>query len=319
MHVHKRVRGFALLNVAFLAGAAAAAQLAPTSAVPERIIIDTDIGGDIDDAFAVALALQSPEVSILGFTTASGDTTARARILDEMLGQSDHKDIPVAAGSPTNLRFNSQYIGRQSRFGEKGRFAKATHPPAVEFILDQIRRFPDQITLVTMGPLTNVAALNDKDPQSFRRLKRIVMMGGSIAVGYDEALKRAVPEYNIFADIPSAQKVFQSGVPIFVMPLDSTVQLKLDEVKRAALFYEGSPLTDSLAVLYLMANIATPVLYDAMPVAFVIDPELCPVQPMHIVVDEKGLTQAEPGAPNSQVCLRSDPERFFRFYLARFQ
>lgn len=318
MHVRNRTLGFAFFAVSLMAGNAVAAQTVPTPAAPARVIIDTDIGGDIDDAFAVALALQSPEVKILGFTTVSGDTAARARILDEMLGRSDHTDIPVAAGSPTTLRSNTQYIGRQSRFGEIGRFAKATHPPAVEFLLDQIHRFPDQITLVTMGPLTNVAALIDQEPQAFRRLKRVVMMGGSIAAGYNDAIKGAVAEYNIIADIPSAQKLFQSGVPIYVMPLDSTIQLKLDEVKRAALFYEGTPLTDSLAILYLMSNIVTPVLYDAMPVAFIIDPELCPVQPMHVVVDEKGFTRSEPGAPNAEVCLRSDAETFFHFYMARF-
>ncbi len=285
---------------------------------PEKIIIDTDIGDDIDDAFAVALALQSPEVRILGLSTVSGDTTARAKILDELLGQTDHKDIPVTAGIPANLPFTTTpYIGRQGRFGEKGRFAKAMHAPAVDFILEQIRRFPDQITLVAIGPLTNVGLLIDKDPQTFRRLKRVVMMGGSIATGYDDAVKVAVPEYNILSDIPSAQKLFQSGVPIFVMPLDSTAQLKFDEVKRSALFYQATPLTDSLAVLYLLSGITTPVFYDPMVVAFVIDPQLCPVEPMHIVVDEKGVTRAGPGEPNAQVCLHSDADTFFRFYLKR--
>jgi len=301
-------------------GRAPAAQQSSASAkAPEKIIIDTDIGGDIDDAFAVALALQSPEVRILGFSTVSGDTTARAKILDEMLGRSDHKDIPVAAGKPANLLFStSQYIGRQSRFGEKGRFAKVTHPAAIEFILEQIHRFPDQITLVAIGPLTNVGALIDKDPQAFRRLKRVVMMGGSIAAGYDNAVKGPVPEYNILADISAAQKLFQSGLPIYMMPLDSTAQLKFDEVKRGALFFEASPLTDSLALLYLLSGITTPVLFDPMAVAFVIDPQLCPVEPMHIVVDEKGVTRSEPGAPNAQVCLHSDPDTFFRFYMKRF-
>jgi purine nucleosidase len=317
MRATKLIWGLALITMSVTAGDVAAAQSMPTSAAPERIIIDTDIGGDIDDAFAIALALQSPDLRILGISTASGDTTARAKIVDEMLGQSDHKDIPVVVGNPNNLRFSSQYIGRQGRFGEMGRFAKATHPPAVDFISDQINSFPNQITLVTMGPLTNVAALIDKDPQAVKRLKRIVMMGGSIATAYNEGINHAVPEYNIFADIPAAQKVFQSGVPIYVMPLDSTLQLKLDEVKRAALFYEGTPLTDSLAILYLMANIVTPVLYDAMPIAFIVDPKLCAVQPMHIVVDEKGITRSEPGAPNSQVCLHSDLEAFFHLYMSR--
>src|SRR5450755_1827591 len=183
------------MTLGHFSGRVEAAQQSSASArEPEKIIIDTDIGDDIDDAFAVALALQSPEMHILGLSTVSGDTTARAKILDELLGQSDHKDIPVTAGIPANLPFTTTpYIGRQGRFGEKGRFAKAVHPPAVDFILEQIHRFPDQITLVAIGPLTNIGLLIDKDPQAFRRLKRVVMMGGSIATGYDEAVKVAVP------------------------------------------------------------------------------------------------------------------------------
>jgi inosine-uridine nucleoside N-ribohydrolase len=122
----------------------------------------------------------------------------------------------------------------------------------------------------------------------------------------------------VVADIPAAQKVFQSGVPIYVMPLDSTAQLKFDEVKRAALFYEATQLTDSLALLYLLSGITTPVLFDPMAVGYVVAPELCPVQPMHIIVDDKGVTRSVPGEPNAQVCLHSDPEKFFHFYLARF-
>src|SRR6185503_1052300 len=82
----------------------AAFQKPNTSAVSpvDKIIIDTDIGMDIDDAFALALALNSPELQVLGFTTASGDTLGRAKIIDRMLSESGHADIPVAVGIPTN-------------------------------------------------------------------------------------------------------------------------------------------------------------------------------------------------------------------------
>jgi len=301
--------------------AAQAVSSAAGQKVPEKVIIDTDIGGDIDDAFAVALALQSPEVSILGFSTSSGDTTARAKILDEMLGASDHKNLPVTVGSPTTLPYSLPPIGRQRRYGEEERFPRPTHPPAVDFILDQIRRFPGQITLVTIGPLTNVGALIEKDPRTFHRLQRVVMMGGAIGaidMGGGGTTNQPPPEYNILCDIPAAQKLFQSGVPIYVMPLDSTVQLKLDEVKRDAIFSKGTPLTDSLAVLYHMWEGPTPVLFDAMAIAYVVDSHLCPVEPMHIVVDNAGVTRSETGEPNAQVCLHSDPETFFRFYMAHF-
>ena len=298
-----------------------AEQVVATASSPERIIIDTDIGIDIDDAFAVALALQSPEVKILGVSTDSGDTVARAKIVDRVLGETGHSDIPVAVGTPTTLPFDLPPIGRQGRFGENSRFAKATHPSAVEFILEQIRRFPGQVTLVTIGPVTNVGELIAKDPQVFRGLKRVVMMGGSIGPldmdGFGTT-KGPRSEYNIMGDIPAAQKLFQSGVPIYLMPLDSTAQLRMDEVKRDILLSKGTPLTDALAVLYFMWGGVTPRLPDAMAVAYVVNPELCPVQPMHIVVDDKGVTRAVPGKPNAQVCLHSDPERFFHFYMARF-
>ena len=307
---------FAFLCITLLERAALASTEAQ-GARAEKIIIDTDIGSDIDDAFAVALALKSPQVEILGISTASGDTAARARILDRMLAASGFEKIPVAVGAPTRLPFGAPPIGAQTRFGEHDPFSAVAHPAAVDFILREIREFPGQITLIAIGPLTNVGALIDRDPQAFRKLERVVMMGGSIDAGYDASIKGPVPEYNVVADIPAAQKLFQAGVPIDVLPLDSTIHLQLDEVKRAALFSQGTPLTDSLAILYLMWGGTTPILYDAMAVAFVLDPGLCPVEQRHIVVDEKGITRTESGESNARVCLHSDPDAFFHFYMAR--
>jgi inosine-uridine nucleoside N-ribohydrolase len=151
-------------------------------------------------------------------------------------------------------------------------------------------------------------------------LKRVVLMGGSIRRGYgDLGYTPPVPamlEWNILNDVASAQKLFAVGVPVFVMPLDST-QLKLDEVKRAFLFSQGTAVTDELAVLYHLWGQETPTLFDPMTIVFVLRPELCPVQKMRIRVDEKGFTREEPGASNAQVCLESNAEDFFKFYLKR--
>jgi len=288
---------------------------AQSTVQPEKIIIDTDIGDDIDDAFAVALALKSPEVQVLGITTTFGDTEARAKIVDRLLGEMGRQDIPVAVGASTKTNNPMS----QRRYGDGGHFARASHPAAVDFILEQIQLFPGEITLVAIGPLVNVGALIDRDPQTFRKLKRVVIMGGSVDRGYGDPYAASTPpqpEWNILNDIPSAQKLFTSGVPLYVMPLDST-QLKLDEVKREFLFRQGTPLTDSLTVLYHQWGQQTPTLFDPMTIAFIDDPKLCPVQAMNIVVDAKGMTLRGTGAPNAQLCLHSDPEEFFRFYLAR--
>ena len=289
---------------------------AQTSSSPQKVIIDTDIGDDIDDAFAIALALKSPELEILAISTTFGDTESRAMIVDRMLGEAGRTDIPVLAGTPTHTTNPMT----QRRYGEGGHFAKSSHPNAVDFILEQIRRYPGQITLIAIGPLMNVGALIDKDPQTFLKLKRVVMMGGSIKCGYGElwfcTAHGPDPEWNIINDIPSAKKLFLSGVPLYVMPLDST-QLKFDEVKRAYLFKQGTPLTDALTLLYHEWGQQTPTLFDPMTIAYILNPNICPVEPMHIRVDDKGFTRQEPGAPNAQVCMHSDPDAFFHLLIGR--
>lgn len=303
----------------FLIGPISSAQTqrsAQVSGVPEKVIIDTDIGDDIDDAFAVALALKSPELEILGISTAFGDTEARAKIVDRILGEAGRADIPVLAGTPTTTKSTMT----QRRYGEGGHFAKAFHPNAVNFILENIRLYPGQITLIAIGPLMNLGALIDKDPQTFLKLKRVVIMGGSIKCGYGElwfcTAHGPDAEWNIINDIPAAQKLFLSGVPLYVMPLDST-QLKFDEVKRAFLFKQGTPLTDALTLLYHERGQQTPTLFDPMTLAYILNPQICPVEPMHIRVDDKGFTRAEPGAPNAQVCMHSDSDAFFHLLIGR--
>src|SRR5437762_4041986 len=98
--------------------------------VREKIIIDTDIGDDVDDGFAVALALRSPELEIVGISTTFGDTESRAKLLDRLLGETGHENIPVAVGNLTDAR--GQFTQRS--YAEGGHFARASHPKAVDFI-----------------------------------------------------------------------------------------------------------------------------------------------------------------------------------------
>lgn len=296
-----------LLGVVLLAGSFLRGQ--------EKVIIDTDIGDDVDDAFALALAVKSPELQVLGIATTFAETDVRALIVDRFLGELGKSDIPVLQGKPKGKTPMSQ---RPYTFS--GKFAKSSHGDATDFLLEQIRKYPGEITLIGIGPLMNVGEAIDRDAATFRKLKRVVIMGGSIRrgygdYGYNEHFPPA-PEWNILNDVTSAQKLFASGVPLYVMPLDST-QLKLDEVKRAFLFTRGTVVTDQLAILYHLWAQETPTLFDPMAVTFVVKPELCPVTPMHVRVDEKGYTREEPGTPNAQVCLHSNPEDFFQFYLRR--
>ncbi len=295
------------------------AQARPT-AQPELIIIDTDVGDDIDDAFAVGLALSSPELKILGITSAWGDTRLRARMLDRLLCETGSSDIPVAVGVEAHSHGEANFS--QARWAE--RYPEKPHPNAVDFLLEQIKQHPGEITLIAIAPQSNLGAALARDPETFKKLKRIVMMGGSIHRGYGDlgyAPDRGPnAEYNIAMDIPAAQAVFNSGVPLYVMPLDST-QLKLDETKRPLLFAQSTNLTDALALLYEQwsraTNQATPTMFDDVAVAYAIDPAQCPVTSMRIEVDAKGFTREKQGQSNAFVCLQSDSDRFFDFYMPR--
>lgn len=314
----------ALMLTAFAApcGRVFAQASKPAVAAPQKIILDTDIGDDIDDAFALALALSSDRVQLIGVTTAWGDTDLRARLAARLLAQTGHSGIPVAAGPKTTIDA-SRFPFTQARWASQFPEPQNGWPNAVDFILDAIRKNPGQITLIAIAPFSNVGALIDKDPATFRKLKRVIIMGGSIHADYGDLGyfpdHGPVAEYNVMLDIPASQKLFTSGVPIYEMPMDSTQNLKLDLILRNILFSQGTPITDALTLLYhqwtASTKIPTPTLWDAMAVAYAIDPDLCPTQPMHIVVDDKGYTRVEPGAPNANVCLHSDSDRFFHFYI----
>jgi len=283
-------------------------------------ILDTDIGDDIDDAFALALVLRSPEIKLLGITTAYGDTELRARLTDRYLAAVGRTNIPVAVGRSTS---------QTNTFSQAG-YAKEqpdhAHPEAVKFLLDQIRAHPGQITLIAIGPLVNVEDAIARDPGTFKKLKRVVMMGGSVYKGYgltaDGKPKAPEPEWNISRDPKGAQALLASGVPVFMMPLDST-QIPLKEAQRDRLFSAHTPLSDQLGLLYQQwRGVAdnrspTPTLFDPVAAAYAIRPELCPMKRLRLEVDEKGSTKPVEGSPNAQVCPSSDEPAFLEFLLGR--
>ena len=308
-----------VILICLLAAGCKYARAQQTLPVPQKVILDTDIGDDIDDAYALALVLTSPELKLLGVTTAWGNTALRAQLVEGLLCESGRQNIPVFTGVQTTAHNVFTQASWASRFPPP----PDTGTDAIAWMAKTIRANPGQITLIEIAPLSNVGALIDRDPAAFRMLKRVVMMGGSIHRGYGDlgyAPDRGPSaEYNIMMDVAAAKKLFASGVPITMAPLDST-QLKLDEVMRSILFHQTTPLTDSLEVLtqeWGGGIAATPTLFDVMAVEAAINGDLCPSQPMHIRIDDAGFTRPEAGKPNAQVCLHSDSDRFFQFLLPR--
>ena len=301
----------ALLPLRLLAQASGSAAKAGSS--PQLVIIDTDIGDDIDDAFALALALKSPELKVLGVTTTFGNTEMRARLVERYLKAVGRSDIPVFAGPATktnNLMSQAAYAKRDPNT----KFADGA-----AFIVRTAREHPGQVTLIGIGPLSTVEAAIKRDPAGFRKLKRVAIMGGSVYRGYGtDALgkpKPPEPEWNILNDPAGLKALLASGVPVAMMPLDST-QVPLGTQGREWIFAHGSPLTDQLTLLYhqWMAGSqnrnATPTLFDPVAVTYTFRPDLCPAKAMHIDVDAKGMTVPGKGSPNADVCLQSDEKNF---------
>jgi purine nucleosidase len=286
----------------------------------QKVIIDTDIGDDIDDAYALTLALHSPELDIIGVTMAWGDTALRARLASRLLAASGDKNIPVLPGIATK----SKTTFSQHAWAIVGPAPAHSNSNAVDFLLAQAKRYPHQITLIAIGPLTNLGTAFDRDPAGFRLFNRVVLMGGSIHCGYGNP--RAIPppppqpEYNIASDPAAARKLLASGVPIFMMPLDST-QWKLDDSKLAQVAARSTPATDALLVLTTEWQLAThqhtPTLYDAMAVTYALRPEICPTTPLRLQVDDKGFTRVVEGQVNAHACLKANGEAFFQLLLPR--
>lgn len=292
--------------------------LGAVRAEPIPVLFDTDIGTDIDDVYALAQILGSPELKLLGVTTVSGDAAARARLAAKLLAVAGRSEVPVYAGISTTPQYMAQADWA------KGFASSAWHESGgVEFLRRQINARPGEITLIAVGEMTNVAALLAADQNIGPKIKAIALMGGAIKRGYAVGSKPE-PEWNIRCNAKAAQIVFSSGVPLLVAPLDSTADLILPPERCVRIFSRGTPLSDALAALDFIWrrtntwNATAPTLFDNLAVALVATPGLVPLTPMHVVVEADGLTRVVADRPpNAQVALTSDPTTFLDYFTTR--
>jgi len=292
------------------------AALRATDKVP--ILLDTDIGSDIDDAFALALALASPEVDLQGVTTVTSDAEDRAWMVCRFLTAVGRREVPVAWGrEPQALSpIEGQVQYRRHPAVIFNRTSKPVKEPAVEFLYSRLKAKPGKLTLVAIGPLTNIARLLTEHPDCKPWIKRIVLMGGSLRVGY-EGKPPAEAEWNVKTDIPAARTVFASGVPLVVAPLDATAALNLEEPLRKRLFAACTPLTFQVQALYQLWDKPTPALFDPVAVALSFTEKFFTMEDLALTVDEKGFTRIGKGKPNAHVATAVKGEAFLKWYVER--
>jgi purine nucleosidase len=285
-----------------------------------KILLDTDIGTDIDDAWALGYALNSPTLELVGVTTSDGDTAARARLACKLLHRLGRTDVPVAVGRPTPP-VPSDRIDFQFAWAEDFRDYNPIATSAVEFLADTIRKNPRQITLVAVGPLFNIGDLVRRHPDVIPLVKRVVLMSGSIgASAYSPA---AIPEWNVKLAIPEAQAVYSAAWPLTIVPLDSTTYVRLEDRERDALRKTNTRLTvalETLLRLWTDRPDTRMTLHDQLALAETQEPGrfFGRCEPMPVRVDRDGYTRVDPSAGRTiGVCLEPKRNEFMSHFIAQ--
>ena len=297
----------------------AALPLAAQSRTP--VLIDTDIGDAIDDALALGLALSSPELDVRGVTTVIDDVESKTRLAWKELGLYGRRDIPVAMGAPEPLLdpLLQTHPREFQVLTSADRVPDAARRTAAGFIVETLMNTRERITLVAIGPLTNVAMALKMEPRIKDRLERLVLMGGAFA--------RTDVEYNVKRDPVAAEIVFRSGVPITAVGLDVTTPCKLRPADLDRLRVAVSPAARFLVRLIELSQAETgemyPTLYDPLAVASVFRPDLIETAAGKVEVSlaegaARGQTHFTPGAAGAtRVGVRVNAQAFLDLFTAR--
>lgn len=295
------------------------------------VIMDVDTG--IDDAVALILAMQSEKLDIKGVTVVAGNQTLDKTLYNTLsvVDYFGRKDIPVAKGCDRPL-VRAQYVDPATH-GESGLgTAKLPHPSiqphnldAVTFLKETLENSDEKITLVPVGPLTNIALLLTCYPHIKEKIEKIVMMGG----GAFEGNMNAVEEFNIFVDPEAAKIVFDSGVDIVMCGLDITMKsyTTWDDIMRlkATDTKAGDFCAEAFGVYYnrYVSNSRLPgcAVHDAVAVTYLLHPEWIKTQKCRIKVDIDGQDSygatvcdfrpdRDKSKDNALVCLDIDRQKF---------
>jgi purine nucleosidase len=259
-----------------------------------RIILDTDIGTDVDDCLALALSLSSPEFKLEGVTCVYGDTLLRARMVLKLLRLRGVEGVPVVAGARMPL------MGLRPVYWEGHEGKGLLEPeddaltPSPEFAPDFIVRIamenPGQIHLICTGPLTDAALAFLREPRLAQTLAHLTMMGG--VMRSPDRLDLPYAEHNIVCDPEAAHIVLSSGVPTTIIPLDLTTRVSIKRAGLDRIRAANTPFHEAVAhqlELYpWFAKRGWTNMHDPLAVATVIQPDLVTLQPVHVDVETSG-------------------------------
>ena len=324
----------------------------PSFAAPKKIIFDTDPG--TDDAMALMLALNAPELDVRAITVVPGNVTAEQGLENalRMVSLANRCDIPVAAGAQHPLF--QKLVTAEFWHGKNG-LANIELPASKckvdshfgpDLIIQMVHAAPHEITLVPVGPLTNIALAVEKDPSIVPLVKEVVLMGGSISGGN----VNAAAEANINNDPEAAQIVFQAGWPLTMVGLDVGDKTLFSRKYLDQLGQSHGPVNDFIhSVAKFLVDLSAKFgsagspMYDPLAVGVAIDATLVKAPAMHVDVETRGeFTRGETVAnrrgavernvlhgdhyviegvdevkPNAKVCIEVEADRFLQMFVSR--
>ncbi len=295
--------GLLWLGLTLTALPARAADTHPAKPAPIPVILDTDIGDDIDDTWALALLLKSPELDLKLVVGDYGEAQYRARLLAKLLERAGRTNVPVGIG----LDLAPRGDGRQAAWVKDydlTSYPGKVHTDGVQALIDTIMSSPQLVTLICIGPAPNIAEALKREPRIAQHA-RFVGMDGSVRVGYGGA-KQPCAEWNVKADPKAMQAVFAAPWDITITPLDTcglvtltgdkyrrvrdaTDRIVADVIANYRLWVVNQPTlpTD-------MADQRSSTLFDPVAVYLAIGPDLCVLEKLGLRVTDDGFTVIDP-------------------------
>ena len=306
----------------------------------KRILLDTDPG--IDDSLAILLALASPEISLEGLSIVHGNCSLEQATINALsiLELANATHIPVAVGCELPL-VQPSLLAPETHGNTGLGYAKLSEPRTqptrrhgCDFLIEQIMSAPGEVTLVAIGPLTNVALAIRHEPRIAQSLKELIIMGGAIR---HEGNTTALAEFNTYADPHAAHIVYHAGIPTTLVPLDVTYQCVLTQGDVDRLLRLDSPLTRFIADatrFYMEIHdeyqgVQGCVINDPLALALTFAPELCEYQDLPVDVDISGgvslgktigdFYNYNQKPANMKVALGVHPRDFIELFLERME
>ena len=297
------------------------------SPIPSKIpvILDTDIGDDIDDTWALAMLLKSPELDLKMIVTDFGNTTYRATLVAKLLQIAERTDIPIGIGLQ-----QTDKTGAQAEWLDGYTLADypgTVHQDGVGAMIDMIMAAPEPVTLLCIGPVPNISAALAREPRIVEKV-RIVGMYGSVRKGYN-GRSQVDPEYNVYSDVAACRQMFAAFPDVTITPVDTCGLVRLDGSDYQKIVACPDPLIQALIEnnhiwakhvtwTHVDTSEQSSVLFDTVAVYLVFAEELLKIESLGIEITDDGVTRINDKAKAIRVATEwHDLPAFNRFLVKR--